>query len=191
MKSRDLINLLQTLDPSGETEVCVGNLDITHVDREPAYYDGACQVLIKDNSNQIVGGKYVTKGYKIVIHYNSIDYFVGEFADLQLPFEVDYSNLTVDAQKTKEKHKLIIQQNLELHDKIELDIFKNWVRSKIPNTYDRNDLDDTIEKFFKDNLNYSLPLPAGNGSYSDRRMEQWENSFEIVQDLEFIDIRKK
>lgn len=48
MKTKELIRSLQELDPSGEEECCVGNVDIIYVQKMPAYYDGRLQVLQRD-----------------------------------------------------------------------------------------------------------------------------------------------
>jgi hypothetical protein len=76
MKTKTLIKLLQEADPTGEEEVCVGNVDIFDVHPDGAYYDGALQVLVRDDKLKpfwdIVGGKYVRTGKKIQIHTLSI-----------------------------------------------------------------------------------------------------------------------
>lgn len=70
MKSKDVISLLLELDPTGEIEVCVGNIDIFDISLEPAYYDGCYQRLIRDPENEyynIIGGEYISEGMKICI----------------------------------------------------------------------------------------------------------------------------
>lgn len=76
VKTKKLIELLQKVDPTGETEVCVGNYDILQIFPSPAWYDGSLQVLIRDERllplYDVIGGKFVRNGDKIVIETLSI-----------------------------------------------------------------------------------------------------------------------
>ena len=84
MKTKELIRQLQDADPSGEIEVCVGNVDIHFVERLEAYYDGTLQVLTRDETRKgykIVGGKYKRTGSKINLHTLSIS-DVDQFTEL-------------------------------------------------------------------------------------------------------------
>ncbi len=70
MKTKELIRQLMEQDPTGEEEVCVNNVDIHFVQREPACWDGHHQVLIRDESNpyyNIIGAEYRSEGIKINI----------------------------------------------------------------------------------------------------------------------------
>lgn len=104
MKTKELIRQLQEADPSGEEEVSVGNVDIHFVDREPAYYDGCLQVLVRDENNKfynITGAKVVSNGNKVVIHTLSITDALWDNAELP----IDYSGLTEgQTQRYKEAH---------------------------------------------------------------------------------------
>lgn len=76
MKTKELINNLQELDPSGELEVVAGGIPIYFVQRLPAYYDGALQILIQDKSRNdynIIGYKYTHKGDKIRLDLMELD----------------------------------------------------------------------------------------------------------------------
>lgn len=75
MKTKKLIELLLEVDPTGEVEVCVDNVDIFDVEKLPAYHDGSFQVLIRDDSKEyynITGGRLVCSGQKIQITSFSI-----------------------------------------------------------------------------------------------------------------------
>lgn len=76
MKTHELIRRLQEADPSGDLEVAVGNADILFVSREPAYYDGDLQVLVRDPAQapfyNVVGAKVVRSGDKVQVHALSI-----------------------------------------------------------------------------------------------------------------------
>lgn len=58
MKSKDLIKELQNIDPTGETEVLIGNQDIWFLEKMGAYYDGAMQTKIIDQNGNPLGVKF-------------------------------------------------------------------------------------------------------------------------------------
>lgn len=78
MKTKELIELLQKIDPDGTTDVCIANAPITYVDRLPAYYDGRLQRIIYDTDNVPRVGILCSGGDKIIIHYRSIGECVGD-----------------------------------------------------------------------------------------------------------------
>ena len=91
MKSKELIQQLQKLDPTGETEVCVGNTPIYFVESKPAYYDGVLKTLIHDEPKvgkefSIIGMKYIIHGEKLHLNLFEVDDLIGEdpeaFVDL-------------------------------------------------------------------------------------------------------------
>jgi hypothetical protein len=69
MKTSELIRLLQEADPSGDVECCIDNHDIYSVERWPAFYDGALEILIRDPSlrpyYEVIGGIIRRTGQKI------------------------------------------------------------------------------------------------------------------------------
>jgi hypothetical protein len=78
MKTKELIRRLQEADPTGEVECCVGNLDIYDIYQIGAYYDGALQVLIHDESKRdkswsVIGAKMKGNGTKVQINTLSIE----------------------------------------------------------------------------------------------------------------------
>jgi hypothetical protein len=77
MKTKKLIAMLQEIDPSGEFEVCVDNLDIYFAEPLPAYWDGRLQLLIQDESKEphysIVGAKVTAVGTKIKLHTMGVE----------------------------------------------------------------------------------------------------------------------
>ena len=90
MKTRILIEKLQQADPSGELECCVHNVDIMDVAVLPAYYDGALQVLKRDDSNpyyNVVGAKYTSIGKKVVIFPLSIEDAIDNQWDIPVEYE--------------------------------------------------------------------------------------------------------
>ena len=92
MKTKELIKQLQKEDPSGENECVVGNVDILFVSREPSYYDGPCEILIRDENIpfcNVVGAKIQSNGEKIQIHTHSVEDAINE----NEKFPVDLSEL--------------------------------------------------------------------------------------------------
>lgn len=90
MKTKELIRQLQEMDPTGEEDVTVGNVDIHFVGREPSYWDGCKQVLIRDEECEyynIIGAKVVSDGDKIVIETLSIRNAI--WNDPDIPIEYD------------------------------------------------------------------------------------------------------
>jgi len=65
MKSKKLIALIQEIDPTGEVEVCVNNMDILEITGEPAYWDGCLQVLEWNEHENVIGVETVQSGMKI------------------------------------------------------------------------------------------------------------------------------
>lgn len=94
MKTKELIRQLQEADPSGELHVCVGNIDISFVSREPAYYDGRQEILECDENCGIRHARITGHGQKIQIHTLSIDDAI--FQDPSLPVEIDTGNPQTD-----------------------------------------------------------------------------------------------
>lgn len=94
MKTKELIRQLMEQDPSGEEEVCVNNVDIHFVQREPACWDGHHQVLIRDESNpyyNVIGAEYRSDGIKINITPLSIHGVIYNDPDTPVAFIGDYT----------------------------------------------------------------------------------------------------
>lgn len=92
MKTRDLIEALQQIDPDGCTECCVGNADIFDVSRQPAYYDGRLETLWRDmnRSGYNVSSATMTAfGTKIVIKPLSIETAIMNDPDLEVDTQGD------------------------------------------------------------------------------------------------------
>lgn len=85
MKSRELIRILQELDPSGEIEVYAGN-DILFAERLPGYYDGAPFRLVRDPAKapyyDVVGFVYDRCGPKIQLHTHGLTDAVVDLRDV-------------------------------------------------------------------------------------------------------------
>ena len=96
MKTKEVIRLLQECDPSGEEEVLVGNRDIHDICREPAYYDGYAQIMIRDENIQcynVIGAKWTGKGHKISIDAIGIQDAIFNNPDVPVEIDANYPRL--------------------------------------------------------------------------------------------------
>jgi hypothetical protein len=163
MKSKELIRLLQEQDPSGEIEVCVGNVDIHFLSCEPAYYDGPLQVLTRDESKKpyynITGGMYFTSGSKLKLHLLSFRDVIENDPDTAV---IEYSELSSgSAEITKQRHEEIRQATRDCEKQAEMDMFFSWAKSKAIDIYpgdDFEDLKDESERFYEKYLSPNDPL---------------------------------
>jgi hypothetical protein len=102
MKSKDLIALLQKYDPTGETEVTIGNSTHILVQPMPAYYDGSVQEFVFDPPrkeydyiwNNLKAIKIKRSGQKIDLQSLNISDYYWDFHDLnpQLVLPIDFSD---------------------------------------------------------------------------------------------------
>lgn len=200
MKTKELIRRLQEEDPSGEIEVCVGNVDIHFVERMPAYYDGSLQVLKRDENNKyynIVGGKYVRNGEKVSIHILSITDAISNACSVDRKFDVDYSQLSEQSAKSTQKaHADLIEWHRKLDIEHEQGYFLKWAKQEAAKlTEDTEDIDDIAHAFFAKNVSPTDPLPGGGiplgYSYVTTREMQWGQKFEVVVVEGFLKILTK
>lgn len=200
MKTKELIRRLQEEDPSGEIEVCVGNVDIHFVERMPAYYDGSLQVLIRNKNTKyynIVGGKYVRSGDKVNIHTLSITDAISNACSVDSKFEVDYSELSEDrAKATKKAHDDLREWHRKLNIAHEQEYFLRWVKQEAAKvTADTDEVDGVGLRFFDKNVSPDDPLPEGGiplgHSYVTTREMQWDQKFEVLIDDGFLKIRNR
>jgi hypothetical protein len=200
MKTKELIKRLQEEDPSGEIEVCVGNVDIHFVERMPAYYDGSLQVLIRDYNTKyynIVGGKYVREGQKVKIHILSITDAISNAASVDANFEVDYSQLSEESAKSTQKaHADLREWHRKLDIEHEKEYFLKWVKQEAAKvTADTDEINNVVYSFFEKNVSPTNPLPEGGvplgHSYVTTREMQWGQKFEVVVSEGFLKIVKK
>ena len=94
-------------DPSGECECVINDVtDILLVEQKPAYWDGAHEVLVRDEKlnpfHNVVGGKISTEGLKVSILTLSLedalfDSMAGKGKDF--PIELDISYVDPKAKK--------------------------------------------------------------------------------------------
>jgi len=183
MKTKKLIELLQKQDPSGEEEVCVGNVDIMYVSKEPAYHDGPLQV--------IEGGtaRYKRSGVKVQIHTASIIDAICSDPEIV----VDYSDLDEDRQvEFKKSHDNLRRWHANLEEGIELEYFQAWLKIKAyALTGDTEDSDSIATEFYKENLSRNDPLEPGPDSYYNRRMAQWDKTLRVHVDDGFLEVEKR
>ena len=129
MKTRDLILLLESEDPTGEVECCIGNADILSVHTEPAYWDGRLQLLMRDPSQEpyynIVGAKRTSHGSKIVITPYSIEDYIGDNPE---DAKIDYSECgnEASAERYREADERVRQTMLAIQLDVSIAAFFQW-----------------------------------------------------------------
>lgn len=195
MKTKELIRQLQEADPTGEEEVCVGNIDIHFVESLPAYYDGSLQVLIRDETCKcynIIGGKYKRSGKKVNIHTLSITDAISNNRDMP----VDYSELSSDrAESTKKAHDELREWHKRLDNQLEWEYFLKWVKDRASLlTEDTDDVKGEALLFFDKNISPDDAFPEGipsGHSYNTARLMQWDKLYEVVIDEGFLKVRKR
>jgi hypothetical protein len=184
MKTKELIKQLMEIDPSGEQEVCVGNVDIHFVSMEPAYYDGTLQILERDPNllpyYNIVGAKYKRTGYKIVLHAMSISDAV---SNSPKDFPIDYSELSEDTRaSTKKAHDDLREWHRNLDNHNEWLYFLDWVKSQVSEE-DKEDVEYVARRFFEKNVSPEDALPdcgiATGHNYVTTRQMQWSQKFKV------------
>lgn len=182
MKTKELIKQLQEADPSGEEEVCVGNVSIVHVDSLPAYYDGPLQVIIYDEKGLIKSGKYKRSGKKIDIRTWSFSDIIWDYPNL----EIDYSELgEFFGPRTKEAHDQIRKESNDLELKLDIGYFEKWAEKEAAKFIedDKKDVKNSAGEFYRQNLKPTDPIPANISiydSYVSRREKQWTEQLEVV-----------
>jgi len=76
MKTSELIRLLNELDPNGNNDVVIDNIDILNIELKDSYWDGCKQILIRDPNNtkcyNIIGAEFRSDGTKLNIRTLSI-----------------------------------------------------------------------------------------------------------------------
>ena|ERR1700742_1628707 len=114
MKTKDLIRLLNELDPTGEGHACIGNKDILSAHWEGSYYDGCLQVLKREGDfyePDIVGAEIRSKGRKLVIEPWSISDALWNEPDMPVAFDGDFARKNYAEQV--EKWRTEVKESLE------------------------------------------------------------------------------
>lgn len=96
MKTKELIRQLNEADPSGELECCIGNGDIVYVDVLPSYYDGALQVIERNEDGHPVSGRRIRTGQKVLLE----PMFIRDALESS-SFKVEYAD---DADRKRYEH---------------------------------------------------------------------------------------
>ncbi len=82
MKSRELKALIDQYDPTGEMDVCSGNVGITSVKVSVATENGWYQIV--DLNNRIPSAKYVGQGTKLVLNTTSIPDIIRDYPTMKI-----------------------------------------------------------------------------------------------------------
>ena len=121
MKVKELVDILQSLDPSGKTEVVFENMPITFVFTEPGFYDGCFYKFIDLESDDIkikVCGSeqkisLMTQGSLLDVVYDN--------PKLQVYYDGDYSRNHWD--EAVERQRL---EGLKFEFEVEQNVGEDW-----------------------------------------------------------------
>lgn len=195
MKTKELIQLLQEEDPSGEIDVVVGNQAISFIENLPYFYDGRKQEVHLKNGD-IYKLSYANSGSKIKIHTYDFDTIV---YDREGKIEVDCSALPeYNRDKTIERYKKIAEASKRHRQEMELEDFCKWViclaRERFGEINEEELKGEAVKMFINEKMSHNDPFPADSNmydSYCQRRETQWAGMFDVVEDEGFIEIRRK
>ncbi len=168
MKTKQLIELLNKIDPSGEQECCIDNAPIVDVHSEVAYWDGCLQRI----ENGV--GRYVHHGCKIKIIHRSIADMIWSNPE----FRVEYDSYT---EKYKAYDEAVRAASSKIENELWLEGFMNYVWSKVRDKYvDRSESDRVAREFFVESL-----LPATNCvqiglSQFDQCGKHWDQALSVT-----------
>jgi hypothetical protein len=88
VKSNDLVKLIQKLDPSGELDITVDNIDIYDISLKNADANGWYQKLIIDRGDKHVSaGKYIGVGKKLVLSTYSFAEALRDWPEMPIEFD--------------------------------------------------------------------------------------------------------
>lgn len=196
MKTKEVIRQLQEADPTGEEHVTVENVDIFYIESLPAYYDGAAQQLIRDESNpyyNVTGARFKRAGKKIQIVTHSIRYAIEQNPDLP----IDYSELPSDRQQqVKEAHDGVRQNTRDIERQLSLGYFTDWLIEKATGlTEDLENVKEYAREFYDANITPNDPMPEDiihlPLSWLDRRRAQWDREIKVFLDQGELEITKQ
>jgi hypothetical protein len=195
MKTKQLIKELQEVDPSGELECCIDNVDIIDVVIEPAYYDGCLQVLIRDETNpyyDVIGAKIVGEGKKVVISPLSIRSAIMNDHNIPIYYEGVSKVKQEDYEEFYAKER---QKSIDLSNDVERGFFIDYLKKKYPDFSAL--ICDVATAFYAANMNYNDPMPEdilhskvkqdiGKSkvvdvipSWKERREKQWDREIRL------------
>lgn len=131
MKTKELIQHLQQLDPTGETHVCVDNIDIYSIGCEPAYWDGTHQIIIHDESAKpyysATGVRFSDEGHKIVIKTLSWDDILLDVPDAKFEYSSDRVRERHEPEVEAERTRTVDMLNSIVHEH-----FVKYAKNKFP-----------------------------------------------------------
>lgn len=116
MKTKELIEELQRIDPDGEIEVYFGADPISHLEIAAYYYDGNPWKIIKDHEGETVGMKMVDRDWKIRIKVYPLEDYIFDY--LNVP--EDELNIVV-SKEAKEHYDKYWEERVEKWKKESLD----------------------------------------------------------------------
>lgn len=155
MKTKEIIEQLQYLDPSGELE-CSADGNIVEIVITPAYYDGAQEIITGRTR-----GKYNYSNPKITFYSQT---FRDKLDDYPEDFEIDYSDLP-EPKRTEyfKKDEQYRSQVKKLEQELHLNLLVSYIHKHL--MIDLTYIKGVCEDFVKQN-----PVPYSPPKLSKRQM---------------------
>ena len=190
MKSKELIRLLQELDPTGELEVSVGKTDIFYIIKNASFWDGTLQVLQREESKKpyynVIGARYKSTGQHLSIVPLSISEAIWENPDLP----VDYSEGNCKVYRATDD--ITRQESKDATFKWQIELFTEWVKDKVDNIRPGENCKEDAEQFYRQNLSPADPVKNIPNSNERQRLEAtWNDTVEVIWDGFGLTIRRK
>lgn len=155
MKTKEIIEQLQYLDPSGELE-CSADGNIVEIIIAPGYYDGPQEIITGRTR-----GKYNYSNSKIIFYSQT---FRDKFDDHAEDFEIDYSDLP-ELKRTEyiKKDEQYRSQIKKLEQELSLNLLISYIHKHL--MIDLTYITDVCKNFVKQN-----PIPYSPPKLSKRQM---------------------
>lgn len=205
MKTKEIIERLQELDPAGELECCVDNQSIFSIHVEPAYWDGCLETIQRDSSKRgynVIGCKIVSGGEKVSFDVHSIQDAI--FHNDEVPVEFDGDHTEMKYKDWVEEQRRVSRQ---VSHSVDLDSFCRYIKKKaaeLNHTLSEDEVYVAAQWFYVQNLYFKDKLDddivhanfTGNDgktcyySWNERKEMQWDRDLKITIEDNKLCIKK-
>lgn len=208
MKTRELIEMLQKEDPSGEMECTIGNAPVSNVYRNPGYWDGCLQKFEKDEKGRISAGMFCSGETKVCLRSLSIWDMVASYTDMPVKYDGEYAE-----KHYKESIEKWRAQMKDMHIDLEKGDFVRYMKKRLVEHEELDfegtgdDVDDigmAAAEFYDNNMSPNDPMPEDllkmrekrDGheiipSWHERRCLQWDREINAVSENGKLVLRKE
>lgn len=179
MKTKEVIEMLQKADPSGELECVVGNFPIISAAVLPAYWDGCLQILHRNPGYTFHAAEYVSGDWKCSIRACPIEDALLDNPDLPVKYDGEY---------TEKHYKNYVEEERQrvkgIHDSVEKNHFVSYMQRRF-SIQEIEGLQELSNKFYDDNLSFTDSfekeiIETGNNSHYGYRELQWDKDITLL-----------